>query len=55
MRATEVRAHGLGVALVTLSAVIWSTAGLFTRLVGGTVALGAVVGHIVAESRQQPA
>jgi drug/metabolite transporter (DMT)-like permease len=33
MRATEVREHRLGVALVTLSAVIWSTAGFFTRLI----------------------
>jgi hypothetical protein len=33
MRATEARGHRLGVALVTLSAVIWSTAGFFTRLI----------------------
>jgi drug/metabolite transporter (DMT)-like permease len=33
MRATAPRGHRLGVALVTLSAVIWSTAGFFTRLI----------------------
>lgn len=33
MSGTEVRANRLGVAQVMLSAVIWSTAGLFTRLI----------------------
>jgi drug/metabolite transporter (DMT)-like permease len=33
MKRTEAGGHRLGVALVTLSAVIWSTAGFFTRLI----------------------
>jgi drug/metabolite transporter (DMT)-like permease len=33
MTATDVRVHRLGVGLVTASAVVWSMAGLFTRLI----------------------
>jgi drug/metabolite transporter (DMT)-like permease len=33
MKTMEAKGHRLGVALVTLSAVIWSTAGFFTRLI----------------------
>ena len=34
MRATERSAHRIGVTLVTGSALVWSTAGLFTRVIG---------------------
>src|SRR4026209_3023579 len=33
MKTTEARRHRLGITLVTLSAVIWSTAAFFTRLI----------------------
>ena len=47
------RDHRLGLLFVTISAIAWSTAGFFTRLIPLDV-FAAVVSYITASQRPQP-